>query len=252
MTFKIHQLRILRRWHGRIGLASALFLLFLALTGLALNHSGLLDLDNRSVTNSWLLRWYGLHPKVPELGYVVGPAYFSWDAEKWVIRDKVITTRTATPVGAVMIGDILFIATRNELYLYRVNGQLIDKISGVALPAMTITMLGNTVRAVVLRTPDGDFASEDGVDWKKIKSSSVTWSAPQNLPDSVRQEMAQAFSPSLPLQRVLLDVHSGRALGRYGPIFVDILAILLIALSVSGTWIYWRTAKQRALLHERK
>lgn len=252
MTFKIHQLRILRRWHGRIGLASALFLLFLALTGLALNHSGLLDLDKRSVTNSWLLRWYGLHPKVPEIGYAVGSIYFSWDTEKWVIRDKVIAAHTATPVGAVMLGDILFIATRNELYLYRINGQLVDKMSGVALPAMTISMLGIMARAVVVRTPGGDFASEDGVDWKKIKSSSTTWSAPQKLPDRVRQEMAQAFSPSLPLQRVLLDVHSGRALGRYGPIFVDILAILLIALSVSGTWIYWRTAKQRALLHERK
>ena len=252
MIFKIHQLRILRRWHGRIGLVSAFFLLFLALTGLALNHSGLLDLDKRSVTNSWLLRWYGLHPMIPESGYSIGATYFSWDAQKWVIRDKVIAARTATPVGAVEIGGIVFIATRDVLYLYRVDGQLVDKISGLALPAMTISMLGKSSRAVVLRTPGGDFASEDGVDWQKIKSNSVIWPAPQNLPARERQEMAPAFTPSLPLQRVLLDAHSGRALGRYGPLFVDILAIFLIALSVSGAWIYWRTAKQRALLHERK
>ena len=47
-------------WHRRLGLTAALFVLLLATTGLALNHTDGLRLDERYVGAGWLLRWYGI------------------------------------------------------------------------------------------------------------------------------------------------------------------------------------------------
>ncbi len=40
---------------------------------------------------------------------------------------------------------------------------------------------------------------------------------------------------------VVLDLHSGRLFGRYGPFLTDAAAFILLALSISGAWIQWRS-----------
>ena len=39
-------------------------------------------------------------------------------------------------------------------------------------------------------------------------------------------------------ERLLIDLHSGRALGSWGGIFVDILALLLALIACGGVWIW--------------
>ena len=38
----------------------------------------------------------------------------------------------------------------------------------------------------------------------------------------------------LTVERVLLDLHSGRILGKVGPLLMDLVAVFLIVLSLSG------------------
>lgn len=40
-----------------------------------------------------------------------------------------------------------------------------------------------------------------------------------------------------------MDLHSGRIFGRWGPWAVDLVALVLIALGLSGTWMHWRAAR---------
>ena len=44
----------------------------------------------------------------------------------------------------------------------------------------------------------------------------------------------------LPIERLLLDLHSGRFFGRFGPWVMDAAAVLIVLLGVSGTWIWLR------------
>ena len=46
-------------------------------------------------------------------------------------------------------------------------------------------------------------------------------------------------------ERVILDAHSGRLFGNIGVIFMDIVAIMLILLSISGIYIWLRYAKSK-------
>jgi uncharacterized iron-regulated membrane protein len=44
---------------------------------------------------------------------------------------------------------------------------------------------------------------------------------------------------------VMLDAHSGRIFGDLGVLFMDIVAIMLILLSVSGIYIWLRYARSK-------
>ena len=67
------------------------------------------------------------------------------------------------------------------------------------------------------------------------------WSVPAALPaDELAALQADFLSRILPLERVLLDVHSGRIGGMIGTILMDGAAVLLLLLALSGSWLWLR------------
>ena len=104
MSFKIHYIRIIRRWHARVGAFAALFLALLVLSGLALNHVEVLKLDKIEISYPWLMRWYGIDAVGPNQGYLLGKDFFSWYGDKWVWGSKVLNG-SGQPKGAIEIQD---------------------------------------------------------------------------------------------------------------------------------------------------
>lgn len=244
MSFVIHHIRLIRRMHARIGVFALFFLIFLAVSGWALNHAESLKLDQREINTPWLMHWYGIKSPSPAQGYALGTQYFVAEGGKWVLGNSVLGEKREAVVGAVETGGIVYVATSAALYLYQADGQLVDKVERLSLPALPILALGKLDDRIILKTQTALFASSDGLDWQPSRSGPKAWAAPQPLPDTVQAQLAAAFAPGLPAQRILLDLHSGRLFGRYGPLFVDFLAIALLTLGMSGLWIYWRSLKQ--------
>jgi hypothetical protein len=238
-------IRFVRHWHARVGVLAALFLLLLALTGLALNHTDALNLAQKKVDSGWVMRWYGLQSAAPQQGYLFESGYFVGDSERWVMDGYDLYAPSGVAVGAIEIDGIRYVATDASLHLYQPDGSLIDQLSGPALPAQPIRRIGKHGTFIVLETSRGIFASADALTWESSSVADIIWAQPQALPDKVADEAAPYFAPSLSLERVLLDVHSGRILGRYGPYLMDIAALVLIALALSGLWMYVRTLRKR-------
>lgn len=60
-------LRGFYRWHRRVGMAAALFVVLLTVTGIVLNHNAALKLHTVHLQSGWLHSWYGLpDPKETE------------------------------------------------------------------------------------------------------------------------------------------------------------------------------------------
>jgi len=229
-----------RRWHGIVGAVIVFFLFYLLLSGLVLNHVDILKLDKREVNYPWLMRWYGIHAADPTQGYLLGKSYLSWEDSKWVLDDKLLPNSAGQPVGAVEINGINYVATATALYLYQSDGQLLDKVEKQSLPAFPILALGKMGSNVMLKTPSAVFASIDGENWERSSATGMTLSSLQDLPADVRRRVADTLAPGISLQRVLLDVHSGRIFGRYAIWVMDVASLVLLALGLSGFWLYWR------------
>jgi hypothetical protein len=229
-----------RRWHGLVGAVIVFFLVYLLVSGLPLNHVEILKLDKREVSYPWLMRWYGIHAADPTQGYLLGKSYFSWEDGKWVLDDKLLTSSAGQPVGAVEVRGVNYIATATTLYLYQSDGQLLDKVEKQSLPAHPILALGKMGSNVMLQTPSAVFASVDGQNWEKSSATGVTLSSLQDLPADVKRRTAEILAPGISLQRILLDVHSGRIFGRYAVWVMDVASLVLLGLGLSGFWLYWR------------
>ncbi len=146
-SFRSRVMRFVRHWHARVGVMAAIFFLFLALSGLALNHTDALGLVKHEVNNTWLMRWYGFKPAVPTHGYLFEDGYFAASGERWVMNGHVLLDQglSATRqhlVGAIAWGDMRAISSEDHLFLYLPDGTRVDNLSGAALPNTPIKRLG--------------------------------------------------------------------------------------------------------------
>ena len=62
-------------------------------------------------------------------------------------------------------------------------------------------------------------------------------------PELNRKILARYRGHGLPLERVLLDLHSGRILGKWGVWLIDVVAILLFVLAITGSWMWFQRLK---------
>ena len=231
-------LRLLRRWHARIGFAAMLFFLILAVTGLALNHGPALGLDGRFVHAEWLARWYGIKSEPPRHVFRSGHHVLAAANGRWLLDGKISGEKLPPPVGLVELADVFVVASNAALYVYRGNGQLIERLGPGALPDSPVQAIGSSARRIVLRTASGVFASADTLSWRRASERSVRWSAPAELSISEQRAYEEALAPGILVEQLLLDLHSGRFAGRYGPLVVDLLALLLAVLSLTGAWLF--------------
>ena len=241
--FQHHLARFLRRWHARLGVTAALFFIVLILTGVALNHTERLGLARTAIRSEALTRWYGLPP--PRIVAVYAAAEFIATPTDWLYKGQRLADGGGAVVGAVSTPDMLVVATAQSLSLYSHTGERIDILRGAALPHSPINGLGHTANAIVLKTQNGLFSSVDGIDWQASTMGEIVW-ARAGTPDP--QTLAHAhkqLAPSLPLERIVLDLHSGRLFGTYGPFLMDAAALVLLILSLSGVWIQWRSWQQK-------
>ena len=234
----------LHNWHRRIGLLAATFIVFLVITGIALQHSDDFSLNTQYLSNTWLLKYYGIKPN-PITTYQLGNQTISHAGETIYLSGKPIIDEISSIHGAITnatdSNNEIIIATSNSLIVIDEIGNLIDEITtqdglqespiGIALSKNNTTV----VRGINTYWESfGDFTS-----WKKLQGPHPFWAAPSITLPALRQVIeSHDMSKQINLERFLLDAHSGRFFGKYGIYVIDIAAILLLILSVTGIWLW--------------
>jgi hypothetical protein len=245
MSPRILVLLLLRRWHARIGLVAVVFFLFLAVTGVVLNHAAGLGLDERYVHAFWLARWYGIGAEPPHHGFRSGRHDLIAANGRWVLDGRVSGEKLPQPIGLVELPGMVVVASSTSLYVYGEDGALIDRLEKEALPAVPLQAIGTVASRLALRTASGVFQSSDALSWQPARRNAIAWSSPADLSATEREQYAKMLQPGISVGRLLLDLHSGRFAGRYGPFLVDLLALFLGVLSLSGAWLFLKRKHRR-------
>jgi hypothetical protein len=235
---KLLLLLFLRRWHARIGFVAVVFFLFLAATGVALNHATELGLDKQYVHAAWLARWYGIAPESPSRAFRAGRHDLVAANGRWLLDGRVSGEKFPQPVGLVELPGMVVVASSASLYVYGEGGALVDHLERSSLPGAPVQAIGSGAKQLVLRTGTGTFGTADGLSWRPAPRDAIAWSAPAELSAAERERYAEMLEPGVSVQRILQDLHSGRFAGRYGPLVVDLLAVFLAILSLSGAWLF--------------
>jgi uncharacterized iron-regulated membrane protein len=238
MSPKLLLLLFLRRWHARIGFVAVVFFLFLAVTGVVLNHAAGLGLDTRYVHAAWLARWYGMAPESPSHAFHAGRHDLVAANGRWLLDGRISGEELPQPVGLVDLPGMVVVASSASLYIYGKDGALVDRLERSSLPGAPVQAIGSGPKQLVLRTGTGTFETRDGLSWRPAPRDATAWSAPDELSAAERERYAELLEPGVSVQRLLQDLHSGRFAGKYGPLVVDLLAVFLALLSLSGAWLF--------------
>jgi hypothetical protein len=229
------------RWHRRIGLTAAILALVLAVTGIALNHSPDLSLDQRFVKGSWVYGLYG--DDTQQL-----PAYRA--GEHWLYRSAAgqvyLDSAELAPcqgelTGALELAGLFYIACTDELLLATSAGELVEAITAsTGLPA-PLSGIGVSSGQPLIQT-GGRWLVAD-LDQLVFNQSApqgaiIEQLAPGHLPESLRQAMPHRDN-WLTWERLLLDIHSGRLAGRAGVLLADFTGLMLCLLGFSGVAMWW-------------
>lgn len=244
MARKKTQPSVTRRLHRSFGAATAVFVIFMVLSGMAINHSTGLGLDQRRVSQPFLLSWYGLDGPQHILSFEVGRDWLSFAGSQLYLNGNAITT-ISNGIGAVSSGDLLIAAGSEELLLLDRDGRLIERIywdASGAGPIDSIGMLANGI-AVVKSTDQIWSADADLLNWQRAGDTitSPLWSHSKPAPELIRQAITLQYrGGGLSLEQLLLDFHSGRVFGSVGVLVYDLLALAIGFLAVSGLVLWLR------------
>jgi hypothetical protein len=231
---------VLHRWHRRLGAFAGLFLLWLAGSGIVLNHGSQLGLDRTTVSVPWVTRLYGLREAIPDQGFMTTKHWLVGTDAQTVIDGRPLASAIPGPLGLVAANNLLFAANASTLAIFDAQAQPVDTLRGSDLPVPVIHRIGSGEDVVVIADEqDQRFASRDGLAWTPY-AGAVDWTASVALPAAVKASAAPFLRPRLPAERVLLDAHSGHILGRYGPFLVDTVGVFFILIALSGLWMYVR------------
>ncbi len=235
------------RWHRYAGALASVFLILVALTGVAVNHLDDVGLGDTRVTWSPLMSWYGLGVgAVPMTAFRAGDQVFAWvdgtlyDATGGESGKGGAGVRLAhRPVGAVAVGRLVAMASPHEIVLLtREGGDVVERLRDEDLPGR-IVRLGAGGNQVFVQASGRLYKTDPSfLNWTaaaRSESGTIRWSAAIAVPEAVK---GQWRGEGLPLERVLLDLHSGRLWGG-GAWMSDLSALAIVFLVVSGL-LNWR------------
>jgi hypothetical protein len=197
-----------RRGHRWVGVSVVVFVLFLAISGVTLNHASDLGLDRRYVGWSWLLDLYGIQAPQPAASFA--------DA-----------------------GPLLLATAEQAAHVFMTGGELVEMIDLQSSLPGPVERLGRLADRAVIQSDGQLFRSDAGIAgferWDTDSADKIEWSVatPPDAGELAKLDAAWR-GRGLPVERVLLDVHSGRIFGMPGVLLMDLFALCMIALGISG------------------
>lgn len=230
--------RLILAVHRWLGLLSAVFLVVLALTGLALNHSERLGLNQVTIDNRLILKRYGMTQAADITAFRIHDNDTLVHIDNRILLNGEPLAESGLPVGIYQGDAFSVVASADQLIYLNSDGELVELLPVTQLPFSRLLHLGTgDSGAPVLVAAEGQWQPDP--DWLEFRPYTGPYTVDSlvsiDLNESARQELLEAYQGSGPsLYRVLLDLHSGRLFGWGGRTAMDLAALAILLLVSSG------------------
>ncbi len=236
--------------HRRAGVLAGLFILILALSGVFLNHTETFELDQQQVDFKPMLAWYGIELPDRPLHFKTDHHIISQLGEQVYISGKPLLHHEQKLVGAISNNMFILLTFQHQLMLLTLEGELIERITELPSNNTDIVSIGldNNNNIALLIRDEHFIADQDLINWQSISDThTINWSKPVAMDNAFENIIITAYrGHDLNYERVLLDLHSGRLFGSWGIYLMDIAALLMIFLALSGIY-RWQQCRKKHL-----
>lgn len=235
---KNNKQRFLLKAHRYIGLFSFIVLCWLSVSGLLLNHTEELQLDQQFSHSPALLSLYNIPtPEIQSSFSQDNHWIYLLDQQAYFNQQALAGEPVEKLIGAIQVDEIIALATPYSLKLYLPTGEYIDSLS----VKNTIEQVGQIANSIAIQTKAETQTAclqlnEDLTAFNSCPvNSTAQWLSPSPIPDELKSNFLENFQgKGISLERVLLDTHSGRIFNMPGVYFMDFMALLIIFIAISG------------------
>lgn len=249
---------LFRKWHRRVGFCAALFLINLAITGILLNHSESLELHKQFVESDWLVDWYGIKaPSQATCFKTQAPEKpVCQIADKRVLGNQLLELESSDLIGIAVLEDIFYVASPDQISLYTQQWELIEIIGkdqglpslisaiGILKPATQsdtslseelLTARNSSDQLVIVSEQQHYLLNSNELTWTSTQTdiSSLNLSKPTSK-FSLDELQAIYLDHQINYLKLVQDLHSGRIVNSIGVWVTDIVAVIVILLTISG------------------
>ena len=214
--------------------------MLLSTTGIALNHVEEWGLESIYLKPGWLLRWYGEYVPKLQANYSVGDQHVTQLTEHLLLDSQEVAHDVAPLQGAVRTSNFVIMASTSEVLIVVPEGHLVERIDMSSdLPHGIDALAWQEQRVLYLSCSDVFQSDEDVLSVQRIEHEShdheLHWSQQSEVPPEHFENIAKLYrGEGISVARLLGDLHSGRLFTRMGPLFIDLIGLLLLVLSVTG------------------
>ena len=231
--------------HRLLGMLAAVPLIWVLLTGVLLNHSSDLGLDEIELKSPVVLSAYGMTPQGDPMSIIVGNhTVTAWDGI--VFFDNEVLALEGELLTALLVKEEIAVVSDVAVLRIAQNGEVIEKLDELSLPNIPLLNAGLIGDQMALYAADTWYIA-DG-EWLEFSETS----APDQqfslisledgaLKDSLSTQWAGG---GISLSRFVLDLHSGNFLGSFANYFYDFVALCTLWLIGSGLVLQFRSSRR--------
>jgi len=227
---------VFSRVHRWVGLVIAFIVVLLCLTGIALNHTSQFKLGSKAAPKWIASAIYG-DASAEQLVFSVDDRAFSTSTAGLLVADNEELVYCGHLAGIAKTGEYLVASCPATLVILSDQAELVEvfSLSGKKFESVSGIVSGQEAAELYL-------VGENRVWLLDLDSMQISESALS--PGLTPSTNIVPFGFSRPgavinYERLMLDIHSGRALGGWGVWLVDLVAVGLLSLIVTG-FLAWR------------
>ncbi len=239
-----------RKVHTLLGFLVLIPLLNYTITGVLLMHKSDFGLDQKRVKSEWVMSQYGLtFEEEPEAWQFGSEELVAWEGE--AVLDETLVEVEGEIVAMTGVDRGVCIATASKIYFYGKNRKLIETLeSGLSLPEGEIVSISSMDGMLTVKYADKSVRFVDAdlieyVDFSPSGGKELRSGRKVELDEEQKMKFKQLIiGEGAPMDRVLLDLHSGHIFSWFGKVMADAFALGILGLTFSGVAIYVRKRRR--------
>ncbi len=234
-------IRTLWHWHRRLGLVACILLLILAVTGILLNHSAQWGWDRSPISSQWILQSYGFEPPEDFKGLKLNDQYWIKSGDQIFYNDQSVALCNKPWHSLLELDGMVVAACPDQIALFADDGSLLESINTLPQPNLqNAARVEGERRLLLVYLLDQQYLWDP--DSLEVETTTGLKPLPAEfvaVPEDLAESLADAFRvKDLTWERFVLDLHAGRWFGGWGWVLMDLGALFMLALSISGVAMY--------------
>lgn len=246
---------MLKKLHKIIGLSVCLIIIHLSITGIILMYPSTFKLQETYFKNRYISSLYDMYTVADVRALEAAEEDLGIIKSKAIVSDMVIETGINNILGALKADNLIFVLNNKKIILIQESDYGLEIIKDEKIPFTALSIGKDNDNILIKGTEDKFYIVNENLSFSLAKNNEIEFNeTPLVLPEEeiARYYLLQVQGPGVQALRLFADLHNGRFFGPFVMFIFAITSILVIFLSISGSYMTIKPSIKRYIYKARK